>query len=225
MPTQKELHFATVAVDVALFTIHDDKLFVRLISVDRPPHYAKTRALPGGLIAPAETADEAVMRHLESKAHISPKNVHLEQLHTMSAIHRDRRGRVISVTYLALVSWEALSDEERRDELDTYWEPMGSAKKLAFDHDDILKIAKVRLAERVHATTVVSRVLPKHFTLTELETALSLLSDKAIDKRNFRKKALATETLVDTYETRGGKHRPAALYRFAKKQILDISLF
>jgi ADP-ribose pyrophosphatase YjhB (NUDIX family) len=95
-------HFAVLATDVALFSIRDNKIVVRMMRVSRPPHFPDNWGLPGGLIQPTETSLEAAKRLLKERAHIAPKKIYLEQLYTFDAIERDPRGRVVAVAHLGL---------------------------------------------------------------------------------------------------------------------------
>jgi len=116
-----ELRFAVLATDVVLFTIKDGVLQVLLIDVHSPPHFTDIQGLPGGLIHPKETADEAARRHLRDKGGIS--NAYLEQLYTFSAVDRDPRGRVVSVAYLGLVP----PDQADSAASETQWMPAQEA--------------------------------------------------------------------------------------------------
>lgn len=219
------LKFAVLAADVALFTIRDEELYVRLIAVDRPPHFPNSRGLPGGLLQPDETAHEAAERQISDKARVAPKKVYLEQLYTFSRVDRDKRGRVVAVGYIGLVPWESLSDEERTDTRDTYWLRVSSAKKLAYDHDEILEMAVKRVRSRAHYTTIIQKLMPKEFTLTELEKAYETLTAKALDKRNFRKKILKLGIVTPLpHKKSGGRFRPAQLYKFAKASVDEIEV-
>jgi 8-oxo-dGTP diphosphatase len=219
------LKFAVLASDVALFTLRDDELYVRLIAVDRPPHFVNMRGLPGGLLQPTETAPEAAERQIKDKARIAPKKVHLEQLYTFSRVDRDKRGRVVAVGYTGLVAWESLSEEERSDSRETFWQRASTAKKLAYDHDEILSSALQRIRSRVHYTTLIQKLMPKEFTLTELEKGYEAVTGKALDKRNFRKKILKLGVVTPLpHKKSGGRFRPAQLYRFAKQNVDEIEV-
>ncbi len=223
-PSPSPLHVAILATDVALFTIKDDAFFVRLITVDRPPHFKNTPGLPGGLIDAKEIAEEAASRHLTTKAGIS-SHIYLEQLYTFSALNRDPRGRVVAVAYIALVPWEQLSPDEQRDGDGAYWHKVHGLKGLAYDHDEILKVALERLRSRVHYTTLISKLLPKEVTLTDLETAYEILLGTDLDKRNFRKKILKLNILKELPKKRtGGSFRPAQLYAFASDKVKEIEM-
>jgi len=219
------IKFATIAADTALFTIRDGMLVVRAIRVMRPPHFPDNAGLPGGLIAPKETAEEAARRHVTAKTSIATSGVYFEQLYTFSDIKRDPRGRVVAVAYLALVPWEKLSDAEREDGDESYWLPVSRARALAYDHDEILKTALVRLKSRLRYTTLIGKLMPSEFTLTELERTYESILGKDLDKRNFRKKILKLKVLKELSRKRsGGRSRPARLYCFASRTVQEIEV-
>jgi 8-oxo-dGTP diphosphatase len=217
------LRFAVLATDTTLFTIRDGRLLVRLIKVERLPSYPSNAGLPGGLLCTEETAPQATTRHLIERAKINASGVYCEQLFTFSALERDPRGRVVAVAYLALVPWEKLSEEERQDTTEAWWSPIKEAKNLAYDHDEMLASAISRLRSRVSYTTLISKLIPETFTLTELEQAYASVIKTHLDKRNFRKKVekLGILSLVPN-KKRKGAFRPAKLYRFTSKKVTDI---
>ncbi|MFZ1988046.1 MAG: NUDIX domain-containing protein [Minisyncoccia bacterium] len=220
-----QLRFAAIATDVALFTIKDAHLYVRLVAVDRPPYYKNSKGLPGGLIDPKETAEETATRHIKQKAYIDTHKIYSEQLYTFSTIDRDPRGRVIAVAYLALVPWEKLSDKERPDSEEAWWCKVSDIGTLAYDHNEVLKTALKRLQSRITYTTVISKLLPDEFTLTELEKAYAVILKTGLDKRNFRKKILKLNVLKELPRKRsGGRFRPAQLYRFTSPKVSEIEV-
>ncbi|MCK9351955.1 MAG: NUDIX domain-containing protein [Candidatus Paceibacterota bacterium] len=221
----EHLRFAVLATDIAIFTVRDKKLLVRLIPVDRPPYFTDIKGLPGGLIDPKETAEEAALRHTKDKARIDPKKVHFEQLYTFSSLPRDPRGRVVAVAYIGLVPWEKLSASEQADSEEAFWFPTISKETLAYDHNEILDMAIKRLRSKIAYTTMAKKILPDEFTLTEMEETYEsiLLSD--LDKRNFRKKILKLKIVTPLKRKKeGGAHRPAELYRFTSEKIKEIEV-
>lgn len=217
--------FAVLAADTALFTIRDRQLYTRLISVNRPPHYINALAMPGGLLKPSETAEEAAHRHLYEKTAITSGPPYMEQLCTLSGINRDPRGRVVSVAYLALVSWDSLSAEERLDTATSEWHLVKDTPPLAYDHDELLKTAVTRLRSRVTYTTLIAKLLPKEFTLTELEQTYECVLKSSLDKRNFRKKVLKLNIIRPTGKKKStGRSRPAELYRFISPKVTEIEV-
>lgn len=221
----KNLIFAVLAADVVLWTIKDKELLVRVIPVHIPPHFIDKQGLPGGLIQPTETAEQAAKRLLKAKAGVSADKVYLEQLYTFSGVKRDPRGRVVAVAYTGIVPWEHLSSGEQENSVQAQWVNVKRLPQLAYDHKDIIAMALSRLQGRVTYTNIIAHFMPKEFTLTELEETYELILDKDIDKRNFRKKILALKLLKELpKERRGQKHRPAKLYAFRSlnHQIIEV---
>ncbi|OHA63091.1 MAG: hypothetical protein A2842_02645 [Candidatus Wildermuthbacteria bacterium RIFCSPHIGHO2_01_FULL_48_25] len=214
-PSTKELHFAVLATDVVIFTIHEKILKVLLIDVHIPPFYKHMLGVPGGLIRPHETADASVRRHLKGKTGVVPS--YIEQLYTFSSVNRDPRGRVVSVAYLVLVSPEAISKSLNARKV--YWKDAKRLLNLAYDHNEIVKKGLERLEAKLGYSTIAQGFLKPQFTLGELQEVYEVVLRKKFDKRNFRKKLFALNLVRPTGgEKRGGANRPAALHKFAKRQ-------
>lgn len=221
------VRFAILAADTALFTLRDNELLVRLIRINRPPHFIHREGLPGGLVHPTETADVAAIRHVGDKAHVDPHKIYMEQLYTFSAIDRDPRGRVVAVAYLALATWESLSETERAGVAETYWKPVRSVRfqELAYDHKHILETALARLRSRITYTTLIQKLMANEFTLSELERAYESILHTDLDKRNFRKKIKKLRFLKELPRKRaGGKFRPAQLYGFKSGEVHELDV-
>lgn len=219
------LRFSVIATDTIVFTLSDNNLLVRLIKVNRPPFFVNMQGLPGGLIDPKENADQSARRHIETKSHIYSPQLYIEQLYTFSEVERDRRGRVISIAYTGLIAWNALCAAEQKHTPDTWWSTIKKAHKLAYDHDTMLTFALKRLRSRIIYTTLISKLMPTEFTLTELENAYEAILDTKLDKRNFRKKILKLDIVIPTKDKRsGGRFRPAQLYRFASNIVHDVDI-
>ena len=220
------LKFAVLATDVVLFALKDNELFVRLITVDRPPAFPEgSRGFPGGLILPNETAEQAAARIIEQKADISAKKIYTDQLYTFSEIDRDPRGRVVAVSYIALTSWDDLSPKERYDGPESFWVKAKEVKGLAYDHDKMLEVALKRLQSKIRYTTVIGKLMGKEFTLGELERAYETILGEEQDKRNFRKKIAKLNILKELpYKQTGEAFRPARLYQFKSGEVKEIEI-
>jgi 8-oxo-dGTP diphosphatase len=223
--TDGPIKFAVLAADTVIFTIRGGELFVRLIRVDRPPFFVQAKGFPGGLLHPKEDARKASERHVEERAGIAGRKLYTEQLYTFDRVDRDPRGRVVAVAFIAFVPWEKLSESERKDTHDAWWSPVRKVKNLAYDHDEVFAKAVERLRSRIAYTTLLHKLLPKEFTLTELENAYSRILGKNLDKRNFRKKILKLKIVTPvTGKRTGGKFRPAQLYRYASDEVKEIQV-
>lgn len=220
------LRFTVLASDVTLFTVHNGELMVRLMLVNRPPHFTNIAGMPGGLVLPTETAETTAERIVRERAVIDTNKVYFEQLATFSGLKRDPRGRVVAVAYLAVVPYSSLSTSECTVNTGAaFWLPINNVKKLAYDHNEMLDIALTRLRSRIHYTTLASKLMPKEFTLTELEHVYECILGSDIDKRNFRKKVLKLGILKATGKKRSsGAFRPAELYRFTSSKVEMIEI-
>ncbi|MEP7270156.1 MAG: NUDIX domain-containing protein [Acidobacteriota bacterium] len=204
----------SVTVDLVIFTIAENDLRVLLIRRKQGP-FRNCWALPGGFVEMNESLEDAAAREL--KEEVGVENVYLEQLFTFGEPKRDPRGRVISVSYFALVDAERQRIVAASDAADAGWRTVFDPPPLAFDHDRILEYAVWRLRNKLEWTTVGYELLPKRFTLSQLQRVYEIILQKPIDKRNFRKKILAQGQLRELDETRtDGAHRPAKLYSFKK---------
>jgi len=215
-----KLKFAIIAVDTALFRVANGKLQVLLGEVTNP-HFRNKKGLVGGVVRPNETAESAVRRHLYNKAGIS-KKIFIEQVCVFSKVERDPRGRVIAVAYLGLVH----EDPRVKNKLSKIiWVPIKDARNLAYDHDEILKVAIERLRAKLGYTNIAQHLLPKQFTLTNLQSVYETILGRAIDKRNFRRKMLNVSLITKAGgKSRKGSKKPAQLFRFisSAQKIVDI---
>ena len=208
----KEEPRPAVTVDLVILTIAGNELKVLLIRRSVEP-FRNCWALPGGFVDMSESLQEAATRELKEEAGV--ENVYLEQLYTFGNPSRDPRGRVISVVYFALVDAERQHVAAASDGKVAAWHSVFNPPRLAFDHAEVLKYAVERLRNKLEWTTVGYELLPRRFTLSQLQRVYEIILERRIDKRNFRKKVLAQGQLRELEETRkDGAHRPAKLYSF-----------
>ncbi len=210
----KKYKHAVIATDVVIFTVDENKLKVLLISMKKVPFSGKL-AIPGGLVGGDESIDDAAIRILREKAGI--ENVYLEQLYTFGKVNRDPFGRVVSVAYFALLPNTQVSLRTTVEYSGIGWYEAVTLKGLAYDHDEVLKVAIERLKTKIEYTNVVYSLLPKEFTLTELQRVYEVILGRKLDKRNFRKKLQETKMLKKlAKKQKDSPHRPAELFTFKK---------
>jgi 8-oxo-dGTP diphosphatase len=202
-----------VTVDLVIFTIRDDALHVLLIQRGVPPFEGQW-ALPGGFVRPGESLEGAALRELEEEAGV--RDIYLEQLYSFGDPDRDPRGRVVTVAYYALVGADRTSLAAGSDASAARWWPVKDHAPLAFDHDRILAYAIERLRNKLEYTTVGFQLLPKKFTLTQLQLVYEAILGRRLDKRNFRRKMELLGILTPLKEwSRDARTRPAQLYKFS----------
>lgn len=200
-----------VAVDIVIFTIQERELRVLLVKRGIPP-FAGQFAIPGGFVLENESLDQAALRELREETGVA--DVYLEQLYSFGDPGRDPRGRVISVAYFALIAADHSQLMAGSDAAEARWWPVHGLPDLAFDHRKILEYSLERLRNKLEYTTVGFQLLPKRFSLTELQEVYEAILGKKLDKRNFRRKLALLKILRATREYRHSGRRPARLFEF-----------
>lgn len=205
-----------LAVDAVVFGFDASDLKALLIRRAIEP-FAGKWALPGGFVRVGESLDDAVRRELREETGL--ERVFLEQLYTFGDPGRDPREHTVSVAYYALVK---LSDHRVRaatDARDARWHSVAKLPQLAFDHAEIVNVARARLRAKVRYRPIGFELLPVKFTLTQLQRMYEVILGRELDKRNFRKKVLSLGVLRELDElAQEGAHRPARLYSFDRKE-------
>ena len=203
----------SVAVDLLVFTVEDDRLKILLIERSEDP-FKNALALPGVFVGVNETLDEAARRGIKEETGL--KDIYFEQLYTFGEVKRDPRMRIISVAYMALVPVEKLDyiagERTVNAGLFDVEGLLASKKKMAFDHKDILKYARWRLANKAEYTDIAFHLVGEEFTLPALQKVFEILLGKSLYKANFRKK-VAPMIEETEFVTSGDKHRPSRFYR------------
>ena len=205
-----------LTVDCVVFGLDGDALRVLLIQRALPPFEGKW-ALPGGFVRIDETLEAAARRELEEETGLG--KVFLEQLYTFGAVDRDPRERIVSVAYYALVNLRDHHVHAATDARDAGWFGVHDIPRLAFDHVDIVQTALKRLRGKLRYQPIGFELLPKKFTLSQLQHLYEIVLKRELDKRNFRKRVLALDLLIETDELeRDVAHRAARLYRFDERK-------
>ncbi len=211
-----------VSADVALFSVHADRLQVLLVRRDQEPA-AGQWALPGAILKPQvdEHLEATARRALREK--ISVDVPYLEQLRTFAGAERDPRGWSLAVLHCALLPRDQVHAVARSAVDDVRWFDADSApRSMAFDHGLQLRTARSALRQRVQQHALPLHLMPEHFTLTQLqrvcEAILSSGADQAIrlDKGAFRRRFAKSPDIVEVsgaFEL--GAQRPAQLFRVA----------
>ena len=202
-----------LTADAVVFTIVREQLQLLLIQRGSDP-FRGSWALPGGFCQEEERSEECALRELVEETGV--RDVWMEQLKTFDTPGRDPRGWVVSVAYFALIDGTQVRLAGATDASDARWWPVDQLPGLAFDHREIVSYALQRLRNKLRWSTVGSQLLPARFTMAALQQVHEVVLGSSLDKRNFHKRMLESETIRDTGSTLiTGKRGPQPrLYEF-----------
>lgn len=199
-----------LSVDCVIFGFDENKLKVLLIRSDLKKFQSKWSLL-GDLIDINENLDAAAYRILKQRTGL--KDVYLEQVHTFGELNRHPAGRVVTVAYCSLINIQHHKLNIFDNEL--HWHDINNITELAFDHQQIFDTCYLRLQKRIQEHPLGFNLLPKKFSLRELQNLYEAILGTKMDRRNFRKKFFAMDFLIDLDEIEQDvPHRPGKLYKF-----------
>lgn len=188
MYTYKYPHPA-VTTDSVIFGFDGTSINILLIERGIAP-YKGAWALPGGFLNMDETVEECARRELKEETNI--KDVYLEQFHTFSAVDRDPRERVITIAFFALVSKDKFEVIAGDDANKAQWYEWNHLPPLAFDHADVIRMAREKLQEKLRISPIAFKLLDKMFKMDELQRIYELIHERKYDRRNFMRKMEAS---------------------------------
>lgn len=211
--TEKKTHLEffniAISVDCVIFGYEDKALKVLLIPSDFV-EFDGLWSLIGDLVRPTEDIEEAPYRVLQSRTGF--KDVYLEQVYTFGDVSRHPSGRVITTAYYSLIEIKSHKPTPLQNEL--RWHNALEIQRLAFDHKLILNTCINRLREKIMEHPVVFNLLPEKFSLRELQDLYEAILGVELDRRNFRKRIMLKDWLVDLNEMEEAvPHRPGKLYK------------
>jgi 8-oxo-dGTP diphosphatase len=210
-----------ISVDSVIFGLAEGELKIALIERKNPP-FMGMWAVPGGFMEGDETVEETALRELKEETGI--EKVYLEQFHVFSKRGRDPRGPTLTIALFALIRSDHCKLVARGDASAAKWWPAYALPPLAFDHDQICAKALEALRSALKTRPLAFELLPKAFTLFQLQDLYEQVFDVCIDKRNFRKKVQKMDFICASgKKTEGERHRPAMLYQYSAKRYVKFA--
>lgn len=187
--------------------------------------------LPGSLIYVDEDLDEAAKRVLFELTGL--KSVKLVQFKAFGSKDRTSNPRdvlwleqtmqlkverIVTIAYLSLIKIDRTLDKNL-DGHGACWVALKDVKKLAFDHNRIIRDALTYIRHYVEFNpSLLFDLLPRKFTASQLRILFELIYGKTVDVRNFHKKIVMMEYVVPLDEKQQGvAHRAARYYKFDRK--------
>lgn len=204
-----------VAVDCIIFGYDGEHL--KLLIIKRAIEPVKDQwSLMGGFIGPDENLDGAAKRILFELTGLH--DVYLEQLHAYGRPDRDPIERTISVVYFALIDIHKYS-KQINDQYHAEWFKLKEVPELIFDHTAMVKAAMDKIRYQAALHPVLFELLPKKFTIPQLQNLYEQVYDLPIDNRNFIRKITASGLLIKLAEKdKSGSRRGAFYFKLDKQK-------
>ncbi len=228
----------SLSVDCVIFGLDIDEQALKILVYERAIFdndqvEKKNIKLPGSLLGKDENLDESAYRTLNELTGL--KNIYLKQFQVFGDVDRISSGaekgwiekhyqtkvdRVVTVAYYALIRIDRLSPDQSKIKDKLRWIDIENANNMAFDHSNILKVAREALCKDLRFQNVlIFELLPTKFSLSQLQMLYEVILGVKLDKRNFRKKISKANYVVPLGEKQTGvAHKPAMLYSFDKKK-------
>ena len=173
-------------------------------------------SLFGGFLKADESLADAASRILHELTGL--EKIYMEELQTYGEIKRDPAGRVISIAYYALIPAHKYSEDYSR-RYGATWVTLKDLPSLIMDHDDMVEKGLRRLRRRASTQPIGFELLPKEFTIPQLQALYEAIFQSKLDKRNFRKKILSMGVLIKLeVKDKTNSRKGAFLYRFDKRK-------
>lgn len=203
-----------VAVDCIVFGFIDKDLHILLTRRPVEPFRGEW-SLMGGFMDIKENLEEAAKKVLFKFTQQS--GVYMEQVNAYGNVDRDKGGRVVSVTYYALVNMNQFDTTLAR-KFDARWENIRNLPNLVFDHNKMVEDALTLLRLKISMQPIIFNFFKDKFTLPALQDLYEAIYQIPIDKRNFRKKIASMNILDKLDEKDRNSKRGAHYYAFNEKK-------
>jgi 8-oxo-dGTP diphosphatase len=203
-----------VAVDCIIFGFDGMELKLLLIKRGFEPEKGKW-SLMGGFVKSDESADAAALRILKKLTGL--EGIYLEQLHAFTHPDRDPVERTVSIAFFALIDIRQYQEQLSKD-YKAVWFPLNKIPKLVFDHGEMVRQAKERLRHKAGIYPVLFELLPREFTIPQIQCLYESIYSVQFDKRNFSRKILSSGLLIkQQHKDKQGSKKGAWYFRLHKK--------
>lgn len=232
-----ESFLPSIALDCVVFGFHENELKVLLLKLKNMDLWA----LPGGFVQKEVDLEEEAHRALEVRTGLD--DIFLKQFHTFGALTRNNDAhnkmlvenkvidekwfdwfnqRFISVGFYALVEYSKVKEPVPGPISEACeWCSVNDLPTLMLDHQHILETAHENLKKELNNQPIGLNLLPKRFTIPELQSLYETILGKKLDRRNFRRKVMSFDILICTNERRTGvAHKAPLLYEFDEEKYL-----
>ena len=173
-----------VSADVVIFAHENRRLKVLLIQRGKDP-FSGQWALPGGFLDEGEDLDETPIRELQEETGLA--GITLEQVAAFGNRGRDPRTRVISVAYSGLARLSERTIRAGDDAAAARWSSALRLPPLAFDHNQIVKMALRQFRMKLRSQPALLEWLPGEFSWDELPALYEMVLNEQVDSKLLQK--------------------------------------
>lgn len=125
-----------MTADCVVFSREETGLSVLLIERVNEP-FKGCWAFPGGFMDMDEDAEACAIRELKEETGLEIRS--MKQVGAFTEVNRDPRGRTVSIAFYAVIEKSEVKGSD--DAAQARWFPIDSVPPLAFDHEEILRMA------------------------------------------------------------------------------------
>ena len=200
-----------LSVDCIIFGFDEGKLKILIGRRQMDPGRGEW-SLYGGFVASDEDIDECAHRTLYELTGM--RNVYMKQVGAFGKVDRDPGERVVSIAYYALINVKDY-DSHLLQEHGVEWVDVDHIPPLYSDHTEMINKARNLMKNKIKTEPIGFRLLPRLFTLTQLQRLYEAVNGEELDKRNFRKRIKEMEFIEKTeFIDKTSSKRGAFLYQF-----------
>ena len=220
----------SVSLDCVILGFHDNQLKILLLKYKNTDYYA----LPGGFINMEEDLEDAAQRVLEERTGL--RDIYLEQFHVFGSKNRRNDtthyeimaecgivlkpthflfNRFVSIGYYALIDFSKANPSPDDFSDSCEWYDLDKIPSLMFDHNQIFQKALEILRLGLDKKLIGFNLLPKIFTMNELQSLYETILGEKLIRSNFQRKILGLGILerIEKKMT-GAANKAPYLYRF-----------
>jgi 8-oxo-dGTP diphosphatase len=236
-----ENYIPQVAIDCVIFGYENQQLKVLLSKLNFEGDFY---ALHSGFIGQEEDLDEAAKRILEDRTGI--RDIYLQEFKVFGKVNQQRKlfmdtliasnypeeesslwksnkaydwftKRFISVGYYALVDLEKAIPKLTQFDTSIDWYSIKEVPPLIMHYDEVLQEALLTLKNDIDQKFNAFNLLPKKFTIQEVQQIYETIFEQKYTRSNFQKKILNMDVL-DRLEKKytGAKNKAPYLYSIKK---------
>jgi 8-oxo-dGTP diphosphatase len=219
-----------VSLDNVVFGFHENELKVLLLQVKTNQKWM----LPGSFVFKDEDLDEAAVRILSTRTGL--QDLFLQQFYVFGSSKRNRKGhlkellqtigieinadswlmqRFITIGYYALVDYCQVNPQPDEFSSACAWFELNKLPELLFDHEAIITKALQAMRLQLNFQPIGYNLLPKEFTLKNLQVIYETILGRKLDRSNFNRKMLSFGILEKKEKLyTGAAHKAPFRYSF-----------